>query len=83
MLSAQQNLIRQLTLIKTVIEKDMSFCYGRGQDDSGSWKEDSLLILDITLPQATELAKAFDQAAIVIGGNEQAASIWMIDESGK
>ena len=50
------------TLIK---EKKLPYYFGQGGDPKGTWIEKSLLVVGIELPEADQLARHFEQNAIV------------------
>jgi hypothetical protein len=69
MLSNSENLRRQMDLICSVGGKWV-FYPGEGINDKGDWPaEKSILILDISLEQAREIALKFEQTAFLFGDN--------------
>lgn len=56
----------QARLVGVVTGRGYSFIAGRNEDPGGTWPvEESLLIMDISLPAASELAASFDQLAFL------------------
>ncbi len=66
-ISALENQKRTSDLIAFVKEKNWRFLRGEGHSDQNNWKEESLLILDISKNEAEALANQFEQNAFVFG----------------
>jgi hypothetical protein len=77
-LSPEENEMRNLELETEL--KGYHYLHGEGRDPSGEWiPERSFLILDISREGAVELAKEFEQKAIVYGEKGKVAELIELD----
>lgn len=77
-LSPLQNLLRQQSLIAQVINMGIPYRYGRNRSSDHLWIEDSLLLCADDYLSMTELAKKYDQTAIVIGKSGNPATLKLL-----
>ena len=61
----KENQSRMKELETLIIEKQLPYYFGQGGDPKGTWIEKSLLVVGIELPEADQLARHFEQNAIV------------------
>ena len=67
-LSKAENELRHQSLLTKVRNLGLRYCEGWGIDDRGEWPaEQSLFVLDLKERRALELARHFEQNAIVCG----------------
>ena len=64
-INAQENEARMKELETLIQEKQLPYYFGQGGDPKGAWTEKSLLVLGIELGDADQLARHFEQNAIV------------------
>lgn len=64
-INAQENEARMKELETLIQEKQLPYYFGQGGDPKGAWTEKSLLVLGIELGEADQLARHFEQNAIV------------------
>ncbi len=77
-LSAEENKLRQVELLKTLRAANLRFLQGYGTNEEGTWKrEESVFIFDISQENTLRLGRKFQQAAIVFGEkNDKPALLW-------
>lgn len=76
LLSDEENERRHNDLVENVKAKKWRYREGKGMPADENWKsEKSLLILDISKPDAIRMGKAFNQNAIVFGRLNQAPEL--------
>lgn len=80
-LSAAQNELRHAELEKLLIAESFRFLTGYGTDKDEKWgREMSLLIMNISKEKAREIARKFEQNAIVCGEkNQETKLVWCSD----
>lgn len=61
----QENEARMKELETLIQEKQLPYYFGQGGDPKGAWIEKSLLVVGIELVEADQLARHFEQNAIV------------------
>lgn len=61
----QENDARMRELETLIQEKQLPYYFGQGGDPKGAWIEKSLLVVGIELVEADQLARHFEQNAIV------------------
>ena len=61
----QKNEARMKELETLILEKQLPYYFGQGGDPKGAWIEKSLLVVGIELVEADQLARHFEQNAIV------------------
>jgi hypothetical protein len=61
----QENESRMKELETLILEKQLPHYFGQGGDPKGAWIEKSLLVMGIELAEADQLARHFEQNAIV------------------
>ncbi|MBU3584591.1 DUF3293 domain-containing protein [Polynucleobacter sp. AM-26B4] len=61
----QENESRMKELETLILEIQLPYYFGQGGDSKGAWKEKSLLVVGIELGEADQLARHFEQNAIV------------------
>lgn len=61
----KENQARMMELETLIQEKQLPYYFGQGEDPKGTWVEKSLLVVGIELDEADELARHFEQNAIV------------------
>ncbi len=75
-LPAAENQARQQHLREDIVSRDLSTLPGQGLPPDPSWEpEDSLLVLDLDVPEALALALAHEQYAIVYHRRGQASEL--------
>jgi hypothetical protein len=81
LLPPHENAERMRALEQEVTAAGLQFLYGEARARNGKWPaEPSLLILDIEEQAAIDLARHFDQAAIVVGRRGESARLVWIDD---
>ncbi len=81
LLSDEQNRVRTLRFIKSLQISGLRYLPGRGIPDDQNWKtENSFFIPGIARQIAIDLAKEFDQNAIVWGIVDSTAELLWIDQ---
>ncbi len=81
LLLPQENSRRMHTLEQALSAERFRFLRGEARSRDGKWPpEPSLLIVDIAENAAIELARRFDQAAIVVGRAGELARLAWIDD---
>ncbi len=61
----QENEARMRELETLIQKKQLPYYFGQGRDPKGAWIEKSLLVVGIELGEADQLARHFEQNAIV------------------
>ena len=61
----QENEARMRELETLILEKQLPYYFGQGRDPKGAWIEKSLLVVGIEHGEADQLARHFEQNAIV------------------
>ena len=64
-LSADENLDRQMRLLALIETERLNYFVGRGESSDGTWAVDSYLIFDLDRKTAMEWARTFEQNAWV------------------
>ena len=65
-LAPDANLARHLALVRLLEERGLAFLYGEGRDPSGEWMpETECVVFGISLAEGLEIARRFDQNAVV------------------
>jgi uncharacterized protein DUF3293 len=81
LLPPYENAQRMQNLEQVVAAAGYRYLHGEARSRGGNWPpEPSLLILDIDEKAALDLARRFDQAAIVVGRSGESARLVWIDD---
>jgi hypothetical protein len=65
-LTPAANEVRHRALVQLLEQRGLSFLYGEGRDPSGQWTaETECIVFDISLTEGLEIARRFDQNAVV------------------
>jgi hypothetical protein len=75
-LSKKENKRRHTQLQMILQEKHFEIENSIGQSPDGNWQEEGFLIFDITLEEALELGREFEQHAILYGQGSRVALAW-------
>jgi hypothetical protein len=65
-LTPDANAARHRSLVRLLEERGLPFLYGEGRDPSGQWTaETECIVFGISLPEGLEIARRFEQNAVV------------------
>jgi Protein of unknown function (DUF3293) len=65
-LAPEANAARHRSLVRLLEDRGLSFLYGEGRDPSGRWiAETECIVFGISLAEGLEIARRFDQNAVV------------------
>lgn len=65
-LAPEANAARHRSLVRLLEDRGLSFLYGEGRDPSGQWTaETECIVFGISLAEGLEIARRFDQNAVV------------------
>lgn len=65
-LAPEENAARHRSMVRLLEERGLPFLYGEGRDPSGDWiAETECIVFGISLVEGLELARRFDQNAVV------------------
>jgi Protein of unknown function (DUF3293) len=78
-LSRGENEGRHEQLEKILQERGLEQSPSTGQSPDGSWREEGFIIFDISLEDALDIGKQFEQHAIVYGQGNRVALAWCED----
>ena len=75
-LSDEANERRHEELEKVLLERNATFGPSVGESPDGEWREEGVILYDISLERALELGRRFGQHAVLYGQGERVALAW-------
>lgn len=79
-LSRKENERRHEQLENILQERGLEHSPSTGESPDGSWREEGFIIFDISLDDALDIGKGFEQHAIVYGQGNRVALAWCEDK---
>ena len=75
-LADEENERRHKELERVLLERGATFGPSVGESPDGAWREEGVIVYDISLEGALELGRRFEQHAVLYGQGERVALAW-------
>ena len=75
-LSDEENERRHKELERVLLERNAAFGPSAGESPGGEWREEGVVVYDVSLEGALELGRMFEQHAVLYGQGERVALVW-------
>ncbi len=75
-LSGEENERRHRELERVLLERRAAFGPSVGESPDGAWREEGVVVYDVSLEGALELGRRFEQHAVLYGQGGRVALVW-------
>ena len=72
----EENERRHKELERVLLERRATFGPSMGESPDGAWREEGVVVYDVSFEGALELGRMFEQHAVLYGEGERVALVW-------